>query len=168
MASAANLFQRHHLPLFRYLMRMTGSKELAEDLTQEVFVRVVRSNPVPERGGSEAAWLFHIARNLLLNRRRDEGRKPFIASAEEIPAVVAGQGDALDLDRALASLQESDRDVFLMRELGGVGYDEIAGICGLTPDAVRSRIYRARTELRAFLSEKPRHLWRLPPKEARS
>ena len=56
------------------------------------------------------------------------------------------------MNEALATLPELDRDVFLMRELAGLGYDEIATPCDLTPDAVRSRIHRARLQLRANLA----------------
>jgi RNA polymerase sigma-70 factor (ECF subfamily) len=55
------------------------------------------------------------------------------------------------LNQALAALPELDRDVFLLRETAGLSYDEIAGTCGLTPDAVRSRLHRARQQLREML-----------------
>src|SRR5437867_3707708 len=114
---------------------MTGSDGLAEDLTQEVFLRAVRSLPEdPEL--QERAWLFRTARNLLMNRRRDDGRRPSTVPLEDVPlgsAVRAhsaarpsgqqGEVDTVDLERALAALDEADRDVFLMRELGGLGYE---------------------------------------------
>jgi RNA polymerase sigma-70 factor (ECF subfamily) len=56
------------------------------------------------------------------------------------------------VNEALATLSDLDRDVFLMREVAGLGYEEIAHACGLTPDAVRSRIHRARLQLRAQLA----------------
>jgi RNA polymerase sigma-70 factor (ECF subfamily) len=56
------------------------------------------------------------------------------------------------VNEALASLPHLDRDVFLMREMAGLGYDEIAHACELTPDAVRSRIHRTRLQLRARLA----------------
>ena len=56
------------------------------------------------------------------------------------------------LDQALSRLEATDRDVFLMREMGGLSYDEIAHACELSPDAVRSRIYRSRLQLREDLS----------------
>jgi RNA polymerase sigma-70 factor (ECF subfamily) len=64
----------------------------------------------------------------------------------------ASQETTLAVNDALASLADVDRDVFLMREVAGLGYDEIASACGLTPDAVRSRIHRARLQLRERLS----------------
>ena len=58
----------------------------------------------------------------------------------------------LAVNEALAALTDLDRDVFLMREVVGLGYEEIARACGLTPDAVRSRIHRARLQLREALA----------------
>ncbi len=167
MSSAAVLFQHHHLSVFRYLRRMTGSTEQAEDLTQEVFLRAVRALPSdPEL--RERAWLFRTARNLLLNQRRDDARKPFPGDLREAPPQPPAGAGAMELDQALAGIDGADREVFLMRELGGLGYEEISGICGLTPAAVRSRIYRARIALRAALSEDIRRQPRRPSTEARS
>lgn len=150
---AAELFQRHHLRLFRYLLRMTGSRERAEELTQEVFLRVVRTGPRDGTDGRETAWLFTIARNLLISLWRRGRSRPERLTLDEtrLPGIENGAEDRIGLERALSRLTVADREVFLMRELGGLGYDEIAGICELTPAAVRSRIYRARVELREAL-----------------
>ena len=150
---AAELFQRHHLRLFRYLKRMTGSRERAEELTQEVFLRVVRTGTRDGAAGRETAWLFTIARNLLINLSRRGRSRPERLSLDEtrVPGIEDGAAERIVIEQALARLADTDREVFLMREMGGLGYDEIAGICELTPGAVRSRIYRARVELREAL-----------------
>jgi RNA polymerase sigma-70 factor (ECF subfamily) len=147
------LFRRYHLPIFRFLKRMTGSRDRAEDLTQEVFVRVVRARKGPAPGAGERAWLFTIARNLLLNLKRDSRLRTETLSLDEtrLPFGAETQPDAVVLQEALAGLPALDREVFLMREIGGLGYDEIAAVCEITPDAVRSRIYRARVGLRDAL-----------------
>src|SRR6185437_6172839 len=74
--TAADLFHRHHLPLFRYLYRLTGRRDVAEDVVQDVFLRVVRRLDDYQTMGREAAWLFTIARRLLLDRRRAQQRQP--------------------------------------------------------------------------------------------
>lgn len=147
------LFRRYHLPIFRFLKRMTGSRDRAEDLTQEVFVRVVRARKGPAPGAGERAWLFTIARNLLLNLKRDSRLRTETLSLDEtrLPFGAETQPDAVVLQEALAGLPALDREVFLMREIGGLGYDEISAVCEITPDAVRSRIYRARVGLRDAL-----------------
>jgi RNA polymerase sigma-70 factor (ECF subfamily) len=147
------LFQHHHLSVFRYLKRMTGSLERAEELTQEVFLRAIKTRSRDRAVGRERAWLFTIARNLFLNLRRDAGRRPEALPLDEtrVPGGAGVTAERIGLEQALAKLPVTDREVFLLREVGGLGYDEISGICALTQDAVRSRIYRARLELREAL-----------------
>ncbi len=152
VADAEALFTEHQQPLYRYLCRVVGHAETARDLTQDVFVRLTKA-PIPDASqGERRAWLFKIARNLALDyhRHQQHEREP----VGVVPSSV-GQGDpttTVAVKQALATLADLDRDVFLMREIGGLGYDEIASACDLTSDAVRSRIHRARLELRAHLS----------------
>jgi RNA polymerase sigma-70 factor (ECF subfamily) len=152
MPSALELFERHHRAVFRFLRQWTTSVEEAEDLTQEVFVQVVRSLPRYEERQRERAWVFQIARNLWLDRLRARGRVPPHEPLEARKAPVpAGQGLQVALGQALAGLQDAEREAFLLREVGGLGYGEIARLTGGTEGAVRNRIYRARVALRVSL-----------------
>jgi RNA polymerase sigma-70 factor, ECF subfamily len=149
---AAALFDRHHLAVFRFLRRMTGDSSLAEDLTQEVFLRVVRGLDSYEERARETSWVFRIARNVLSDRRRSQARAPIDAPVHEVVAArPAVQALASTLDQALLRLADDDREAFLMREVGGLGYREIAEATASTPDAARMRIYRARLALREAL-----------------
>jgi RNA polymerase sigma-70 factor (ECF subfamily) len=150
---AAALFDRHHLVVFRFLRRMTGNLSLAEDLTQEVFLRVVRGLESYEERSRETSWVFRIARNVLSDQRRSQARAPSDAPVREAVARAgpAVQAQASALDQALSRLADDEREAFLMREVGGLGYREIAEATGSTPDAARMRIYRARLALREAL-----------------
>jgi len=150
---AARLFDQHHLAVFRFLRRMTGSLSLAEDLTQEVFLRVVRSIDSYEERARETSWIFRIARNVLADRLRSQARTPVDAPVHDAVALArpAVQALATSLDQALSRLPAEEREAFLMREVGGLGYREIAEACGATADAARMRIYRARLALREAL-----------------
>jgi RNA polymerase sigma-70 factor (ECF subfamily) len=152
LTDAHELFTAYRDGVFRYLCRIVGRPETARDLTQEVFLRVSRAR-VPDGGeAGRRAWVFKIARNLALNHLRDEIRRP--ATVEPVDRLQpATQELALAIGEALADMPALDRDVFLMRETGGLGYDEIAAACELTTDAVRSRLHRARERLRAGLGE---------------
>ena len=148
--SPAELFERHHLVVYRYLLRMTGRGDVAEDLTQEVFVRVVRGADGYDERGQERAWLFSIARNLLIDFQRKRRREP----VDAVEDMVNGDSDpdvSLDIKRAIATLPETDREAFLLRVVVGLGHDEIAALVGATPASVRCRIYRARVALKAML-----------------
>lgn len=160
MSGADVLFAEHRDGVFRYLCRFVGQAETARDLTQEVFLRVSRSGGRAGAGGSGAsadqgqrAWVFTIARNLALNHARDAQRRPVASGSDALADASrpATQELAASLNQALAALPDLDRDVFLLRETAGLSYDEIATTCGLTPDAVRSRLHRARQQLREML-----------------
>jgi len=150
VANAHTLFVRHHDGVFRYLSRILGQAETARDLTQEVFLRVSRSAVPAATEIEHRAWVFTIARNLALNHLRDARRRPE-ATVLQDTAKPATQELAAALGQALAALGDLDRDVFLLRETAGLGYDEIAAACGLTVEAVRGRLQRAREQLRDTL-----------------
>jgi len=157
--TAADLFSRHHLALFRFACRMTGRRDVAEDIVQDVFVRVMRGLETYRSDGRDAAWLFAIARRLLLDRRRAAERRPVEVSADPAAHGVAPpQEDAAVIEQALDLVADEDREAFLLREVGGLGYEDIAAACGITRDAARSRIYRARVRLRTLLPNRRKAL----------
>ena len=145
------VFARHHRDVYRYLARMTGSPDVAEDLRQEVFLRVVRALRNGGPVGHERGWVFAIARNALIDRQRAGLRHPEARADGLEPHKEATQALAFGLDEALKALQDEDRDVFLMKEVGGLRYDEIAAVCECTVEAVRSRLCRTRMQLRRVL-----------------
>jgi RNA polymerase sigma-70 factor (ECF subfamily) len=151
-ADAEVLFAEHHQQLFRYLCRAAGQSEAARDLTQDVFLRISRT-AVPTASSAEVqAWLFRIARNLVIDYHRRRQRTPPVVALGEAGQRPASQDVTVAVNEALGALSDLDRDVFLLREVAGLGYDEIAKACDLTPDAVRSRIHRTRLRLRTDLA----------------
>ena len=152
MADPEGLFAANYQRLFRYFCRAVGRAETARDLTQEVFLRVSRT-PIPAAGdGDLRAWLFRIARNLAIDHHRNSLRHPEPTMLVGEPTRSPSQDVNLAVNEALASLSALDRDVFLMREVAGLSYEEIAQACELTADAVRSRIHRTRLQLRDLLA----------------
>jgi RNA polymerase sigma-70 factor (ECF subfamily) len=158
MANPESLFAAHRDRVFRYFCRAVDA-ETARDLTQEVFLRAART-PASINVGDGRAWIFRVARNLALDHHRRRRLHPEpVAPVDEVGRP-PDQDVAAAVNEALAALPDLDRDVFLMRELAGLGYDEIAVACDLTPDAVRSRIHRARLRLRTDLAA-PIATWRM-------
>lgn len=150
----STLFEQHHLGVFRFLMRMTGSRSDAEELTQEVFLRAARQLRRSGDGPVAAPWLYTVARNLVIDRNRRRATRP-----EPLPLDLAApqprrapQHQVIALREALGALPEEERVAFLLRESGGLGYEQIAAIEGATPGAIRNRIYRARQALRKLLA----------------
>ncbi|MBO0827380.1 MAG: RNA polymerase sigma factor SigE [Streptosporangiales bacterium] len=150
---------REHSPrVYRMAYRLTGNQHDAEDLTQEVFVRVFRSlhNYQP---GSFQGWLHRITTNLFLDGARRKQRIRFeglpedaadrIAGRERAPAEVyeAGQLDH-EIQAALDELAPEFRVAVVLCDIEGLSYEEIADTLGIKLGTVRSRIHRGRTHLR--------------------
>src|SRR5262245_57145040 len=142
------LFVANQHRLFKYFRRVVGQADAARDLTQDVFVRVSRTTIPQAAEGGVRAWLFRIARNLALDHYRRRLRQPRPVGLADHYSRPPSQDLEFAINEALSALADIDCDAFLMREVAGLGYAEIAQACGLTPDAVRSRIHRARLELR--------------------
>jgi RNA polymerase sigma-70 factor, ECF subfamily len=150
VADAKLLFSQHRDGVFRYISRIVGQADTADELTQEVFLRAWRAPLAGETEVEGRAWVFKVARNIALNHLRDARRRPQTVELTDA-AQPATQELSVALQQALAALPDLDRDVFLMRETAGLSYDEIASACDVTVDAVRSRLHRARLQLREAL-----------------
>jgi RNA polymerase sigma-70 factor (ECF subfamily) len=140
----------HRDGVFRYLRRIVGGSDAATDLTQEVFLRVSRAGVPDTTEIGRRAWVFRIARNLALNHVRDGRRRPVeVGLPDAVSPATQELGSALR--HAIAALPALERDVFLLREIVGLRYDEIAAACDVTIETVRSRLHQARVALRASL-----------------
>jgi len=169
------LFQRHRRPLFTFLLHHSGSRGTADDLFQEVFLRLIQSRAQYQPTGSFRAWLFTIAHNVMADDRRRAalrtsphdglapGRDRDGAEAwEEALVSRDGRGDPVarshagDLRRhieaALLRLPEAQREVFLLRERGGLDLGHIAEVTGANLATVKSRLRYALAGLRRLLS----------------
>ena len=147
----ANVTPATYRDLVRYFSRAFGGITDAEDLAQETLLRAHRADRRPAPDGFRP-WLFTIARNVVRNRRRDLARGPTLVPEDDGPGTHGVDAVDLDLQAALLRLPELERHIFLLREVAGLSYAEIAETVDLTRDAVRSRLHRTRTLLRAILS----------------
>ncbi|MEM7051519.1 MAG: sigma-70 family RNA polymerase sigma factor [Acidobacteriota bacterium] len=143
-------------PLWAYLSRACGDRSLADDLTQESYLRFLGSSFEPESDLHARRYLFRIASNLLrdrLRRRRHEGPPPEGAVEPRTPALEPGE--RIDLDRALRGFKERDRQVLWLCHVEGVPHHEIAEMLGLAPASVRVIAFRARKKLARILRAEP-------------
>ena len=163
-----DLVRQHSARVYRLAYRLTGNQHDAEDLTQEVFVRVFRSLPSYTPGTFEG-WLHRITTNLFLDMARRRQRIRFeglgdqavglLRDDEPTPAQVF---DARHLDtdvqQALEALAPEYRAAVVLCDIEGLSYEEIAATLGVKLGTVRSRIHRGRAQLRAALDHRrPRH-----------
>lgn len=154
----------HSAPVYRLAYRLTGNRPDAEDLTQDVFVRVFRSLDSYQAGNFEG-WLHRITTNLFLDRMRrkskirmdafGEGQEERVESEAVQPefAVHDANFDP-DIEAALAKLPEEFRVAVVLCDIEGLSYEEIASVLGVKLGTVRSRIHRGRTQLRDALSHR--------------
>ena len=153
------LYERHGRALLTFLARLTGDLPLAEDLLQETFIRVWRARDAYEGAGQFRAWLFTIARRLLIDWRRGQ-RIVWVdePAALESMAASAGASEGADvrdlvirLDQALRQLPEGQREVLLLSRQVGLNAGQIARITGSTAVAVRVSLHRALRRLSELL-----------------
>jgi RNA polymerase sigma factor (sigma-70 family) len=155
---------QHSGRVYRLAYRLTGNPHDAEDLTQEVFVRVFRSLSSYTPGTFEG-WLHRISTNLFLDQARRKAKIRFDALAEDadnrLPSRSAGPDMQLvdtmfddDVEVALADLPPDFRAAVVLCDIEGLTYEEIADVLGLKLGTVRSRIHRGRTMLRKALAHR--------------
>jgi RNA polymerase sigma-70 factor, ECF subfamily len=161
--------REHSARVYRLAYRLTGNSHDAEDLTQEVFVRVFRSLPSYTPGTFEG-WLHRITTNLFLDLTRRRQRIRFEGLGEEAAARLRGAEPTpsqafddrhldFDIAEALAGLPPEYRAAVVLCDIEGLTYEEIADVLGVKLGTVRSRIHRGRAQLRAALEHRrPRHL----------
>jgi RNA polymerase sigma factor (sigma-70 family) len=156
--------EQHSDRVFRLAYRLTGNRPDAEDLTQEVFVRVFRSLDTYTPGTFEG-WLHRITTNLFLDGARRKQRIRFDPLSDERAArltspapapelAVADQTFDDDIETALATLPPDFRAAVVLCDVEGLSYEEIAEIMGAKLGTVRSRIHRGRSMLRKALAHR--------------
>jgi RNA polymerase sigma-70 factor (ECF subfamily) len=160
------LFERYHLPLFEFLSRMTGDRTAAEDLVQDIFVRVLKYRATYRDGGSFETWLFRIARNARADYfRARKPVEPLNDEALERPETAPGPARRLEVDRerarlqrALTLLRDDKRELIVLARYQDLKYEQIAEIFGIEVGAVKVRMHRAVRELREiFLQLRDEH-----------
>jgi len=159
------LVSRHRTPVYSFLVRLTGDRGRAEDLCQEVFLRVVKAAPSWEERATFRTWVFTVARNLATDEaRRQVFRRTEPLDAPGGAASTPGDDPAPDraaaaallrpkLEAALAALPAEQREVFLLREHAGLRFAEIAEVTRTPENTVKSRMRYALEGLRAKLEE---------------
>ena len=158
------IVSEHSERVYRLAYRLTGNAADAEDLTQDVFVRVFRSLSTYTPGTFEG-WLHRITTNLFLDGARRRQRIRFDALSDEraarLPSDHGTPHDALsvqmfddDVEQALAQLPPDFRAAVVLCDIEGLSYEEIAEILGAKLGTVRSRIHRGRAMLRDALAHR--------------
>lgn len=159
----AHLFESHHQALYRYLYRMCGSRETAEELLQETFCRCMLSLR-KEHLTMARAWLYKVARHLYIDwyRRRKTERKALMDYEEHTTAVsviglpepeLAKKEQWLRIERILLRLPEQYRSIVYLREVDGFSYAELAEMLELSAEQVKVNLHRGRKKFRELAAQ---------------
>lgn len=144
----AELFERYREPVCGFFRRRLEDRARAEELAQETFLAVLRGAERYEPRASFRTYLYAIASRQVAHewrRAKPEGQRP---AEREVAAPGANPDDALWLRRAIGQLDAAHREVLLLREYEQLSYDEIASLLHIPVNTVRSRLFRARLELK--------------------
>jgi RNA polymerase sigma-70 factor (ECF subfamily) len=156
-ARAFERLYRHYVPMVHSLARRMASPEEADEVTQDVFVKVWQKLDTFRGDSAFATWLHRVAVNAILERRRGVKRRRdrFVEDELELerashrPVPVAA---AIDVEGALRHLPDGARHVFVLHDVRGYKHEEIAGMLGVTSGTSKSQLHRARMMLRERLS----------------
>ncbi|HEU4995794.1 MAG TPA: sigma-70 family RNA polymerase sigma factor [Gemmatimonadaceae bacterium] len=166
----SELVERYQTRLLNFIYRTIGDRDRAEDLVQEVFIRVYRHLHRFDRSKKFSTWVYTIASNLAKNELRNRSRNPLVLfqtmrgaqDEEERPLQFEDATTRPDdlfrkrhlrelVEQTVAQLPEHHRQVFVLRELEGKSYEEIADITSCNLGTVKSRLNRARTAFAAII-----------------
>jgi len=152
------LYQRHKGPLYRFILRQSG-QEFVEELFQDIWLKVINSRMSYQVKASFKTWLYHIARNRIIDHYRRQNIRPLDNDSDKLPAISAAeqiqpekqleasnQHDLLMV--AVAELPHDQKEAFLLKEEAGLGIEEIASTTGVSYEAAKSRLRYAFKKLR--------------------
>jgi RNA polymerase sigma-70 factor, ECF subfamily len=153
------ILRAYEVPVFNYVMRLVGDRALAEDLTQEVFLRVYQGLPSFSLRSRFTTWLFQVTKNRVLDELRAVERRPrAVVTIEDVPPLEVldaplEQVEEMDaLWRAIHGLNVDLKMALLLRDVVGLSYNEIADSLEITLATVKWRIYKAREEVQLALA----------------
>jgi RNA polymerase sigma-70 factor (ECF subfamily) len=168
----ARLYEAHKQRLMGYLVRLLGTRAMAEDVFQEVWIKVLHGieSYRPQKGRTFRAWLYRVAWNAAVDRLRYEGRRPAgigsraddaddLGEAERLPSPLPdperqaeGKEMAKRLRRALGRLAERQRAAILLRHQQGMSYPEVAAALGVPQGTAKTLVHRGVLALRGILA----------------
>jgi RNA polymerase sigma-70 factor (ECF subfamily) len=153
------IVRAYETPVYNYVMRLVGDRALAEDLTQEVFLRVFQGLPKFSLRSKFTTWLFQVTKNRVLDELRANERRPRLSVAlEDVPPLEVVDTplesiEAMDaVWRSVGNLTADLKMALLLRDVVGLSYTEIADSLEITLATVKWRIYKAREEVQLALA----------------
>jgi RNA polymerase sigma-70 factor (ECF subfamily) len=156
------LYRRHRDAIYRYLLRLSGHRDTADDVFQDVWGKIIKARESYRPTAKFTTFLYRVAHNCFIDHVRRNKRHSRGVPLE--PELHANQEETLEMSterslarerlaRALRSLPEEQRDAFLLREEGGLSIDDIAAVTGCNRETAKSRLRYAVAKLRSAIDE---------------
>ena len=161
LQQASLLFDRYHKRIFNFLARMTMDRELAEDLTQNVFLRILKYRTSYRDGLRFQSWIYQVARNVFSDHyQAHKNRFSDFIDVEKVEDQMADANEAEELDekekllhRSLQKLPEEQRELLILTRFQHMKYEDVAAIMDTTVANIKVKVHRAILKLREFYFE---------------
>lgn len=148
------LFHRYKNQTYNFAYKMLGDKQTASDVTQEVFIKLFKSQNHAKTIDNPKNWLFILTRNLCLNKLRDSKREIGLETLEEESSDNQIQDIHVQkLKKALNQLEPNFKEALILRAYQGLSYQEISEILAISVSAVKSLLFRARVRLKEIFEK---------------
>ena len=156
------LYQRHKTPLYRFILRQCG-QEVVDELFQDIWLKVINSRESYQVKSSFKTWLYHLARNRIIDLYRRNNIRPVDNHADELNTIanisvaqpetqLQSQNQYETLLKAISELPADQKEAFLLREEAGLNTEQIAETCGINFETAKSRLRYAMNKLRQKLN----------------
>jgi RNA polymerase sigma-70 factor (ECF subfamily) len=145
------LFERYREPVWRFFRRRTPDAGVAQELAQDTFVALLEGARRYKAKGLFRSYLFGVAYNVLLADRRKRVQRQTEPLEIEPASAASDRDEVIWIREALATIDESNREILMLREYEELSYQEIADVRGTALNTVRSQLFRARLALKAAL-----------------
>jgi RNA polymerase sigma-70 factor (ECF subfamily) len=161
LQQASLLFDRYHKRLFNFLARMTMDRDLAEDLTQNIFLRLIKYRGSYKSGARFQSWIYQMARNVFSDHYQSvKNRKADFVDVEKMSEYVADNDESAAMDeqekilhRSMAMLNEEQRELLVLTRFQHMKYEEVAVIMDTTVANIKVKVHRAIAKLREYYFE---------------
>jgi RNA polymerase sigma factor (sigma-70 family) len=161
LQQASLLFDRYHKRLFNFLARMAMDRDLAEDLTQNVFLRMIKYRTSYREGAKFQSWIYQVARNVFSDHYQTmKNRKADFVDVEKMSERMADSEESAMMDeqekllhRSMAMLSEEQRELLVLTRYQQMKYEEVASIMDTTVANIKVKVHRAIAKLREHYFE---------------
>jgi RNA polymerase sigma factor (sigma-70 family) len=158
LQQASVLFQRYHKRLFNFLARMTPDRDTAEDLTQNVFLRMLKYRNSYRTGAKFQSWIFQVARNVFSDFYQEVKSKSNVVKMEIIPDKIDESTTDMEqqeqlLHRSLQRLPDDQRELLVLTRFQHMKYEEVADIMNTSVANIKVKVHRAINKLREHYFE---------------